>query len=77
MISVKGRRPLVVYGSMRATYTKDDVLLEDFFEQKDHPYTLYDLNGNVKETNLDCEKPMLSFYEWVIKAALYIIGEEY
>lgn len=77
MVSLKGRRPLVVEGSVRVTYTRDSILIEDFIEQKDHPYVLYDLNGNVKETNIDCKKPMYETYKWVHKTALYLIGEEF
>lgn len=77
MISIKKRRPLLVEGSLRVTFTKDDILIEDFIEQKDHPYVLYDLHGNVKETNLNCEKPMYETYKWVHKTALYLIKEEF
>ena len=35
MISIKKRRPLLVEGSLRVTFTKDDILIEDFIEQND------------------------------------------
>lgn len=74
--TIKDRRPLLVEGSTRVTFTKDDILIEDFIEMRKHHY-VFDLNGNVLETNMDCEKSMIEVYEWVYKTALYLIQEEF
>lgn len=42
-----------VLNGMRISYSLDDVMFEDFIDQKGHPYAIYDMNGNVLETNVE------------------------
>lgn len=51
--SLKGRNDFLIMEGMRMTYTDKDILVEDFFDTKGHPYALFDWNGNVLEANID------------------------
>lgn len=48
----KKRNEFQVLNAMRISYSLDDILIEDFIDQKDHPYAIYDFNGNILETNV-------------------------
>lgn len=48
----KKREEYLRRGSERVSFSKNDILVEDFFEDRGHPYAIYDLNGNLLETNL-------------------------
>lgn len=39
--TIKDRRPLLVEGSTRVTFTKDGILIEDFIEMRKHHYIFY------------------------------------
>lgn len=72
----KKREEMLVMGSIRVSYSWDDVLLEDFFEDKNHPYAIYDRRGNLLDTNLNYSEgclPMWNLYSENINAINYII----
>ena len=49
----KKRDELHYLNGFKISYSLDDFLIEDFSRYKWHPYSVYDLKGNVIETN--CE----------------------
>lgn len=49
---LKKRNEYWVLNGMRISYSLDDILIEDFIDQKNHPYAIYDFNGNILETNV-------------------------
>jgi len=52
MLFNKKREELLIMDGMRISYSYDDVLVEDFYMDKGHPYAVYDLFGNLLETNM-------------------------
>lgn len=68
------RKELLVLGSERVSYSRKDVLVEDFFEDRNHPYALYDLKGNLLKTNIKVEKegdlPLFELYKRSLRAVL-------
>lgn len=71
----KPREEMMIRGSERVSYSYDDVLLEDFFEDENHPYALYDRKGNLLDTNLTGNKPMWYLYTEVINSVNAVINE--
>ena len=72
----KKRDELYTIGSIRITYSLDDVLIEDFIYDMVHPYVIYDMYGNVTETNINgCEKPFWNMYTKEIDTIKEVIAE--
>ena len=70
----KKRKEYQVLNLTRISYSLDDVLFEDFIDQKVHPYAIYDLKGNLLETNVEVGT-FQKEYDDNIKFLLYIIGK--
>lgn len=58
----KKREEILVIGSERMSVSYEDVLIEDFFEDPDHPYAVYSRNGILLETNLNYDKDHLPLW---------------
>lgn len=72
----KKRAEFLQMNAMRISYSLDDVLIEDFIDQKEHPYSIYDLNGNLLETNTETNMFTLVFnkYADTLKAIIAKYG---
>lgn len=64
----KERKELLVMGSQCISYSEDDVLLEDFFYVDEHPYVVYDMEGNLIEANFEYTDRDYPLYELYKKA---------
>ena len=73
----KKREEYIRYGSQRVSFSEDDILVEDFYEDKNHPYAIYNLHGKLLETNLrGCKNSSLqTLYNKHSKAILHLIKE--
>lgn len=72
----KRREEMMIRGTERVSYSYEDVLLEDFFEDDNHPYALYDRKGNLLDTNITGqEKPMWYLYTEIINSVNAVINE--
>lgn len=73
----KRREEILVIGDIRILYSHDDVFIEDFYTyRKIKQYAIYDMNGNLLETNIDgCSEPLKSIYNDNIKVIKLIIKE--
>ena len=70
----KKRKEFQVVNTMRISYSLNDIMIEDFIDQTEHPYTIYDLEGNVLETNVAVDTFKID-YEKSIDFLKYIIGK--
>ena len=70
----KKRKEFQVVNTMRISYSLNDIMIEDFIDQTEHPYTIYDLEGNVLEANVAVDTFKID-YEKSIDFLKYIIGK--
>ena len=70
----KKRNEFQVLNAMRISYSLDDILIEDFIDQKNHPYAIYDFNGNILETNVE-EGTFAIDYNKHAEFLKYIVGK--
>ena len=70
----KQRKEFQVLNLMRISYSLDDILIEDFIDQKGHPYAIYNLDGKLLETNVE-PNTFIKEYKDNIKFLLYIINK--
>ena len=70
----KKRKEFQVVNTMRISYSLNDIMIEDFIDQKEHPYTIYDLEGNVLDTNVEVDT-FKKDYEKSIEFLKYITGK--
>lgn len=72
----KKRDELYTIGTMRVSYSAKDVMIEDFIDEKKHPYVIYDMNGNIIDTNINnCDKPFWNVYCKEIETIKEVIEE--
>lgn len=45
------REELFLRSDTRVSYSNNDILIEDFYHSQNHPYAIFDMNGNLLETN--------------------------
>lgn len=54
MLFNKKREEFVTFSDeTRISYSWDDVLVEDFYKSKGHPYAVFDMDGVLLKANLD------------------------
>ena len=70
----KRRKEFQVLGLTRISYSLDDILIEDFIDQKGHPYAIYNLDRKLLETNVE-PNTFEKEYKDNIKFLLYIIDK--
>lgn len=73
----KKREEYIRRGSQRVSFSENDILVEDFYEDKDHPYAIYSLSGKLLETNLKgCKNSSLqTLYNNHSKAIIHLVKE--
>lgn len=73
----KKREEYIRRGSQRVSFSDKDILVEDFYEDRNHPYAIYSLQGQLLETNLrGCENSSLqTLYNRHSKAIIHLIKE--